>query len=109
MSVATIERDDLAEALAAARYTIVDALPAHAFAQRHLPGAINVVTEYSDQEVTAALPDLGAPIVVYSTDEHCDRAPALADRLIKLGYRDVRLFGAGIASWVADGLRVDHG
>lgn len=109
MPVATIQRDDLAEALASRSITIVDALPAHAFSQRHLPDAINVVAEHSDEEVMKALTDLDAPVVVYSTDENCDRAPALADRLTELGYRNVQLFSAGIANWVAHGMPTEQG
>lgn len=109
MTVPTIERDDLAGALARSTVTAVDALPAHAFSQRHLPGAINVVAEHSDEDVARALPDLGAPVVVYSTDANCDRAPALAGRLTELGYRNVRLFRAGIADWVAHGRPVAQG
>ena len=109
MTVASIRRDELAEALARRSVTVVDALPAHVFSQRHLPGAINVVAEHRDEEVAEALPDLEAPVVVYSTDENCDRAPALAHRPTELGYRNVRLLRAGIADWVAHGRPVAQG
>lgn len=39
-----------------------------------------------------------SPVVVYSTDENCDRALALAGRLTELGYRNVRLIRDGIAN-----------
>ena len=104
-----ISREELRAAIDNARVTVVDALPPAAFGQRHLPGAINVVAENSDEQVRAALPDPAAAIVAYSTDEHCTRGPELAGRLRELGYRDVRTYEGGIADWVAAGLPVLDG
>lgn len=109
MTVASMERDDLAASIAAGSITVVDALPAHAFARRHLPGAINVVAEQTDEEIVRALPGPDAPIAVYSTDEHCDRAPTLAARLTDLGYLNVRLFREGIEDWAGHDLPLVHG
>ena len=70
--------------------TVVDAQPPARYGQRHLPGALNLVAEDSEEHVTGALPDAAAPVVVYSTDADCRRAPELAARLQALGYADVR-------------------
>ena len=40
-----IVRSQLRAALDAGSVTVVDALPAHAFAVRHLPGAVNLTEE----------------------------------------------------------------
>jgi rhodanese-like protein len=76
--------------------TVVDAQPPTPYGQRHLPGAVNVVAEDSDEHVLGALPDTAAAVVVYSTDADCGRAPELAARLEALGYADVRIYGEGI-------------
>ena len=103
-----ISRQELHAAIDDARVTVVDALPPAPFGQRHLPGAVNVVAEDSDQQVRAALPDRAAAIVTYSTDEHCTRGHQLADRLRELGYRNVRTYNGGIEDWVAAGLPVER-
>ena len=85
---------------------VVDALPAAPYSRRHLPGAVNVVAEDPDAQVRTVLPDLSAVVITYSTDEYCDRGPGLAERLITLGYTDVRNYRGGISDWVAAGLPV---
>jgi mannose-6-phosphate isomerase-like protein (cupin superfamily) len=90
----------------AGEVTVVDALPPAPFGQRHLPGALNVVAEDSDERVGEALPDRSAAIVTYSTDSGCDRGPGMADRLEAMGYTDVRLYREGIEDWVGAGLPV---
>jgi mannose-6-phosphate isomerase-like protein (cupin superfamily) len=103
-----ISREELDAAIRDAQVTVVDALPPAPFGQRHLPGALNVVAEDTDEQVRAALPDLDAAIVTYSTDQHCTRGPQLADRLRRLGYRDVRNYDGGIEDWIAGGLQVER-
>ena len=85
-----ITREELRAALDS--LTVVDALPPAPYGQRHLPGAVNLVAEDSDQQVAGALPGKAAAIVTYSTDAGCPRGPALAARLQALGYSDVRTF-----------------
>jgi mannose-6-phosphate isomerase-like protein (cupin superfamily) len=88
--------------------TVVDAQPPTPYGQRHLPGAVNLVAEDSDEHVLGALPDTAAAVVVYSTDADCGRAPELAARLEALGYADVRIYGEGIEDWVAAGLAIER-
>lgn len=101
-----VTRDDVRLALADPTVTVVDALPAGAYGRRHLSGAVNLAVERID---TAAevLPDRAAAVVVYSTDEGCDRAPGLVTALEGRGYTDVRIYRGGIEDWVAAGLPVD--
>jgi mannose-6-phosphate isomerase-like protein (cupin superfamily) len=88
--------------------TVVDAQPPTPYGQRHLPGAVNLVAEDSDEHVLGALPDTAAALVVYSTDAACGRAPELAARLEALGYADVRIYREGIEDWVAAGLAIER-
>jgi rhodanese-related sulfurtransferase len=101
-----ITRDELHSALDSV--TVVDALPPAPYGQRHLPGALNLVEEDSDEHVAGVLPDEAAPIVTYSTDVDCRRGPGMAARLEALGYHDVRTYREGIADWVAAGLPVER-
>lgn len=104
----TISRDELAAAVEAGSVTVVDALPAAPYAQRHLPGALNLTIEELDR-TTTVLPDQGAAIVVYSSDSACVRGPELAEALATAGYRDVRTYAEGIADWAAAGLPLESG
>jgi mannose-6-phosphate isomerase-like protein (cupin superfamily) len=101
-----ITRDELRSLLDSV--TVVDALPPAPYGKRHLPGALNLVEEDSDEHIAGVLPDRAAAIVTYSTDAGCTRGPDLAARLDALGYTDVRLYRDGIEDWVGAGLPVDR-
>jgi mannose-6-phosphate isomerase-like protein (cupin superfamily) len=88
--------------------TVVDAQPPTPYGQRHLPGAVNLVAEDSDEHVLGALPDTTAALVVYSTDADCGRATELAARLEALGCPDVRIYREGIEDWVRAGLAIER-
>lgn len=104
-----ITTDEMRAAVEERTATIVDALPSAAFEARHIPGAINVAAEDSDDTLSTRLPDTDAAIIVYSTDAHCTRGPEMVDRLQKLNYRNARLYADGIATWAAAGLPLDSG
>ncbi|MGZ4271627.1 MAG: cupin domain-containing protein [Solirubrobacteraceae bacterium] len=99
-------RDELHAALDSV--TVVDARPPARYGERHLPGALSVVAEDTDEHVLGALPDTTAALVVYSIDADCARAPELAARLEALGYADVRIYREGIEDWVGAGLPLEH-
>jgi len=101
-----IARDELRSVFESV--TVVDALPAAPYGQRHLPGALNLVEEDSDEHILGVLPDQATAIVTYSTDANCTRGPDLAARLEALGYGDVRSYREGIEDWVGAGLPVDR-
>ena len=67
-------RDELHAALDAV--TVVDAQPPARYGQRHLPRALNLVAEDSDEHVLGTLPDRAAAIVTYSTDAACAARPS---------------------------------
>ena len=98
-------RDELDGALD--RVTVVDAQPPARYGQRHLPRALNLVAEDSDEHVLEALPDTAAAIVVYSTNAACRRAAELAARLEALGFADVGIYHEGLEDWVGAGLELE--
>ncbi|MEO6206026.1 MAG: rhodanese-like domain-containing protein [Mycobacteriales bacterium] len=99
-----ITRTELQTLLAAGTVTIVDALPQSYYDQEHLPNAINLVEGDVDTRATSLLPDLDATIVTYCSNPACGNSKAVARRLDKLGYRDVRTYPGGIQDWVEAGL-----
>jgi rhodanese-related sulfurtransferase len=55
------------------------------------------------------LPDVTATIVTYCSNPSCGNSKAVARRLEKLGYTDVRTYPGGIQDWVEAGLPVESG
>ncbi|MEA3252936.1 MAG: rhodanese-like domain-containing protein [Pseudomonadota bacterium] len=89
-------------------FILVDTLPGDTFAEGHLPGAINIVSDDILDEASRRLPDKQVPIVVYCASEDCKRASLAADRLAHLGYTGVYHYVGGKRAWLAEGLSLEH-
>jgi FMN-dependent NADH-azoreductase len=100
----TITRTDLQALIAAGTVTVVDALPQSYYDQQHLPDALNLVEGDVDARAGDLLPDVTATIVTYCSNPACGNSKAVARRLRKLGYTDVRTYPGGIQDWVEAGL-----
>lgn len=83
--------------------TLVDTLPAASFAQGHLPGAINIVSDDILRQAAISLPDKHAAIVVYCASVACKRAVLSAERLEHLGYTQIYHYTGGKKDWAAAG------
>ncbi|MBV9139634.1 MAG: rhodanese-like domain-containing protein [Pseudonocardiales bacterium] len=101
---ALISREELREAIEARTVTVVDALPESYWAQRHLPGALNLVEDEVKAKAADLLPDKNAAIVTYCSNPACGNSQAVANRLEGLGYTNVRKYREGIQDWVEAGL-----
>ncbi|RFU42525.1 rhodanese-like domain-containing protein [Actinomadura logoneensis] len=101
---ALITRDELKRAVDAGTVTIVDALGGEYWAKQHLPGAVPLAPGEVDAEAAGRLPDRGAAIVTYCSNEACPNSGQVADRLTALGYTNVRKYKEGIEDWTGAGL-----
>ncbi|MFI9320091.1 rhodanese-like domain-containing protein [Kitasatospora aureofaciens] len=99
-----ITRDELAAAIEDGTVTVVDALGGEYYAQQHLPGAVELVLADVDARAATVLPDRDAAIVTYCSNPACPNSGQVADRLIALGYTNVRKYREGIQDWVEAGL-----
>ncbi len=99
-----IDRAELQTLLGAGTVTLVDALPQSYYDQQHLPGAINLLDSDVDNRAATLLPDRNATIVTYCSNPACGNSKAVARRLEKLGYADVRTYPGGIQDWTEAGL-----
>ena len=77
------------------------------YARSHLPGAINLPLEWVDERGPRRIPDLDTEVVVYCVDVDCDSSVLVAERLIELGYRNVRHYRGGKSDWVEAGLPLE--
>lgn len=104
-----ITRHDLQAAIEAGTVTVVDALGGEYYAKQHLPGAIPLVEDEVADRAGTLLPDRAAPIVTYCSNPACPNSHRVADKLIALGYTNVRTYREGIEDWTAAGLHTDSG
>ena len=104
---ALISRDELHALIRAGAVTVVDALPESYWAQQHLPGALNLVESDVEALAPTLLPDKGATIVAYCSNAACPNSQAVANRLRRMGYSDVRKYREGIQDWAAAGLALE--
>jgi rhodanese-related sulfurtransferase len=103
-----VDRTELQALIASGTVTIVDALPEAYYNQQHLPGAVNLVEDDVATRAESMLPDKSATIVTYCSNKACGNSQAVANRLEKLGYSDVRKYADGIQDWTEAGLAVEE-
>ncbi len=90
-------------------FVLVDALPAIAYAGAHLPGATNIPPARVDELAARRIPDEDTEVVVYCANPDCESSVEVAQRLIELGYRNVRHFSGGKQAWRDAGLPLEGG
>jgi rhodanese-related sulfurtransferase len=109
-SLVHISREDLWQKIETSdEFVLVDALSPMSYAMSHLPGAINMTPAFMDERARRRIPDLNTEVVVYCADPGCESSVAVANRLLELGYRNVRHYADGKRDWVAAGLPLEGG
>jgi rhodanese-related sulfurtransferase len=108
--VATIARDELKAKLDAGEpVTIIEALPEEYYRKAHLPGALLLPHDRVDDLAPVLLPDKAATIVVYCANLACQNSMIAAERLVALGYTDVRKYAEGKQDWIDAGYPTERG
>jgi rhodanese-related sulfurtransferase len=90
-------------------FVLVDALSPMSYALSHLPGAINLTPGFVDGRARRRIPDLDTEIVVYCHSLECDSSVAVGNRLLELGYRNVRHYAEGVRDWTDAGFPLEGG
>jgi rhodanese-related sulfurtransferase len=105
-----ITRDELrAKIEGGDAFVLVDALAPMSYARSRLPGAVNLPLDLVDERASRRIPDLDTEVVVYCVDVECDSSVHVGERLVRLGYKNVRHYAEGKADWMKAGLPVDRG
>jgi rhodanese-related sulfurtransferase len=105
-----ISRDELREKIeSGADFVLIDALGPMSYAMSHLPGAINITPDWIDDRARRRIRDADTEVVVYCADITCNSSVDVANRLLELGYRNVRHYAAGKRDWVDAGLPLEGG
>ena len=90
-------------------FVLVDALAPMSYARSHLPRAVNLPLEWVDERAARRIPDPSTEVVVYCVDVDCDSSVLVANRLLELGYANVRHYAGGKRDWVDAGLPLEGG
>lgn len=104
-----ITRAELRAAIDAGTVTVVDALGGAYYEKQHLPGAVPLTEGEVEAAAAGLLPDKDALIVVYCSNPACGNSQAVAGKLERLGYRNVRKYREGIEDWAEAGLPLESG
>jgi len=103
-----ISRTALKDLIDGGEVTVVEALPASAFEQGHLPGAVHLGNDDVKGRAPTVLPDKDATVVTYCASTTCQNSAEAARELESLGYTDVREYIEGKADWEQAGLPLEH-
>jgi len=72
-----------------------------------IPGAKSLNAASKPAEIAAVVASKDTLVVTYCSNLKCPASNALAEHLIKLGYKNVLEYSAGIGGWVEAGLKVE--
>jgi rhodanese-related sulfurtransferase len=102
-----ISRDELKRRLDDKLPTLIfEALPEKYYLHAHIPGARQLDHHDVTPQLGALAPDAHATIVVYCASATCRNSDVAANRLVALGYADVRVYVEGKQDWLEAGLPV---
>jgi len=73
---------------------------------RRIPGAKSLSPEATAEEAAKLIPSKDATVIAYCAGPKCPAGKKLAEKLISLGYTDVRDYHDGIQGWVDAGKEV---
>jgi rhodanese-related sulfurtransferase len=86
----------------------VDARSVEQYKSGHIPGACSLPLYQLDDSLLpfldAVKPD--AAVIVYCSSLTCEDSHLLAEELVNMGYRNVRVFAGGMAAWREKGYTV---
>ena len=102
-----IAREEVRRLVESGEATLIHALPEPYFRKEHIPGAVQLDHDRVEEQAPERMPDRGAAIVTYCANLACRNSEIVANRLVALGYTDVREYAEGIADWIEAGLPVE--
>ncbi len=107
--ITSISREELTDLISRdGTFVLVDALPPMSYAHSHLPGAVNITPEQVDELAERRIPARETAVVVYCANPTCTSSVEVAERLVALGYTDVRHYAGGKKEWLAAGLPLER-
>ena len=103
-----ITHDELKQAIAEKKVTLIDVNGSDSYKAGHIPGAMDFIA--TKDQLAAKLPtDKSALVVAYCGNEQCGAYAAAAKAAKELGYTNVKHYSKGIAGWKASGEKTEPG
>ena len=68
-----------------------------------IPGAKLLPYNSTEKQIADMIPKKDTLIVLYCTSTKCPASRYMAERLVRLGYRNVNTYQEGIVAWIAAG------
>lgn len=102
-----ISHDELKQAIAEKKVTLIDVNGTDSFKDGHIPGAIDFE---GTKDLSSKLPsDKNALVVAYCGNEQCPAYQQGATKAKALGYTNVKHYAKGIMGWKASGEKTEKG
>jgi rhodanese-related sulfurtransferase len=104
-----IHTDELAAFLRAhPEAVLVDARSREYDDGKRIGNAKHIPYYSSDEEITKALPDKNALLVVYCINVRCPASQYLVDKLVELQYKNIVKYPEGLEEWIEKGHPVNE-
>ena len=87
--------------------TIVDARTPKEYQDERIPTAILLPVEDFEKQSASILPDKSASIIFYCNGVKCGKGQESAEKALKAGYTNLKVFGGGIPDWKEKGYRLE--
>lgn len=85
-------------------FVLVDSRPSPVYASGHINGAINIPDDEFDELAKQMLPkDKNTELIFYCGGMHCALSANSAEKAIKLGYKNAKVYQEGTPAWKAAG------
>ena len=68
-----------------------------------IPGAKLLPYNATERQISQTIPSKDTLVVVYCTSTKCPASRYMAERLTRLGYRNINTYQEGIVAWIASG------
>ncbi|OEH85409.1 hypothetical protein BHU72_04785 [Desulfuribacillus stibiiarsenatis] len=97
------ERDSYEQYAKDWEFVIVDSRPPAKYNEAHINGAINIPDAEFDKFANRLPEDKSKLLIFYCNGWDCPLSPSSANKAIKLGYTNVRVYQEGVAGWKSAG------
>lgn len=82
---------------------LVDSRPVKRFEAGHIPGSVNIPDPLFDKQLDKLPKDKNHEIIFYCQGYECDLSARSAFKAEKLGYKNIKVYAAGVPDWEAKG------
>ena len=83
---------------------LIDARPYKKYLGATIPSSVSIPDTAMDKLAGRFPIDLNTPIITYCGGYNCHKSHAVANRLLSLGYTNVKVYAGGLPQWKKDGM-----